>query len=80
MRHDSIGDVNGEVIGRVAPASLRHEDQVPRSVVGRASLHDRAKGKTTRDGSAKQELGHHSSEALSGLHRIYRKEQRECLL
>jgi hypothetical protein len=43
MRDDSVGDVDGEAIGRIARASLRHENEFPRSVVGRASLRDRAK-------------------------------------
>jgi hypothetical protein len=41
MRDGAVSDVDGEIIGRIARASLRHEEKVPRSVVRRASLCDR---------------------------------------
>jgi hypothetical protein len=44
MRHDSVGDVNGEIIDRIARASLRHKNEVPGSIVGRSSLCDGGQG------------------------------------
>ncbi len=81
MCDDTVGDVDGEVIGWIARASLRHEEQVPGSVVGRASLRDGGQG-NKRDCSCHAEqkiLHHHISEALSALPRIYGKEGRERL-
>ncbi len=81
MCDDTVGDVDGEVIGWIARASLRHEEKVPGSVVGRASLRDGSQG-NKRDCSCHAEqkiLHHHISEALSALPRIYGKEGRERL-
>ena len=38
---DSVADVDGEIIGRVARASLCHENEVPRSVIGRVCFRRR---------------------------------------
>ena len=38
MRHDSVRNIDGEVVGRIARASLRHEDEVPRAIVGRSRV------------------------------------------
>src|SRR5215471_17164761 len=68
MRDYSVGDVDREVIGRIACASLRHENEVPGSVIGRAGLRDRSHGKRACDRRAKEELFHHRfSEALAVL-------------
>jgi hypothetical protein len=44
MRDDAVSDVDGEIIGRIARASLRHEEKVPGTVVRRAGLCDRYEG------------------------------------
>ena len=44
MRDDTVGDVDGEVIRRIARASLREEDKVPGSIVRGARLHDGGQG------------------------------------
>src|SRR5262249_28263733 len=60
MRDYSVSNVDGEVIGRIARASLRDENEVPRSVVGRAGLRDGGEGnKEARDNSGKQKALHH---------------------
>ena len=41
MRDDAVSDVDRETIGRVARASLRHEDKVPGPVIRRAGLCNR---------------------------------------
>ena len=38
MRHNSVRNVDSEVVGRIACASLRHEDEVPRTIVGRSCV------------------------------------------
>jgi transcription initiation factor TFIIIB Brf1 subunit/transcription initiation factor TFIIB len=38
MCHNSVGDINGEVVAGVACASLRHEDEVPRTIVSRSRV------------------------------------------
>ena len=68
MRDNAVGDVDGEVIGRIACASLRYENEVPGSVIGRAGLRDGSQGKRACDRRAKQEPLHHRfSEALAML-------------
>jgi hypothetical protein len=34
MRHNSVRNIDSEVVGRIACASLRHEDEIPRTIVG----------------------------------------------
>jgi hypothetical protein len=67
MRHNSVSDVDGEVVGRVACALLRHEDEVPRTIVGRSRVCGRCQGNKTDDcRRAKQKLFHSDlSEALA---------------
>lgn len=36
MRHNSVGDIDGEAVAGIACASLRHEEEVPRAIIGRA--------------------------------------------
>jgi hypothetical protein len=56
---DSVADVDGEIIGRVARASLRHEEKVPRPVIRRAGLCDRYEGdKATRGYRGCEEVFH----------------------
>src|SRR6266480_6293778 len=76
MGNESISDVDREVIGRIARTSLRHEEKVPGSVVGRASLRDGGQGnKRDCNCQRKQRILHgHVSEALSALPRIYERE------
>jgi hypothetical protein len=38
MRHNSVRNINSEVVGWIACASLRHEDEAPRTIVGRSRL------------------------------------------
>lgn len=77
MRDDPVGDVDREVISRIARASLRHEEKVPGSIIGRSSLRDGGQGnKTACDRRGKQKpLHHYFSEALSALPRIYGEER-----
>ena len=44
MCHYSVGDVDGEMIGRIASASLRHENEVPGTIECRAGLRDGEEG------------------------------------
>jgi hypothetical protein len=78
MGDETVGDVDGEVISRIARASLRHEEKVPGSVIGRSSLCDGAQGdKTACDRRGKQKplyRYHYFSEALSALPQIYGEE------
>ena len=76
MANDSISDVDREVIGRIARASLRHEEKVPRTVVARSSLRDGGQGNKRDSGChAEQRILHyHISEALLALPRIYGRE------
>jgi hypothetical protein len=68
VRDDTVSDVDGEIIGRVARASLCHESEVPRPVVGRARFCSRGQDKAACERCEKQEiLHHHSSEALLAL-------------
>jgi hypothetical protein len=66
MGDDSIRDVDREVIGRIARAPLRHEEKVPGSIIGRASVRDGGQGnKRDRSRHAEQRiLHHHISEPL----------------
>ena len=38
MRHNSVRNIDSEVVGRIACASLRHEDEVPRTIIGRSRV------------------------------------------
>ena len=38
MRHNSVGNIDSEVVGRIACASLRHEGEVPGTIVGRSRV------------------------------------------
>jgi hypothetical protein len=38
LRHNSVRNIDGEVVGGIACASLRHEDEVPRTIVGRSRV------------------------------------------
>src|SRR5262245_46966962 len=40
MCHYSVGDVDGEIIGRITSASLCHKNEVPGTVVCRAGFRD----------------------------------------
>ena len=73
MGDDPISDVDGEVIGRIARASLRHEKQVPGAVLGRAGLHDGGQG-NKRDCGCQAEQGilhHHISVVLTFCRRLW---------
>src|SRR3954454_22830268 len=54
---DSIGDVDGEIIGRIARAPLRHEEKVPRPVIGRTSLRDGGQGNERETATVTQSKG-----------------------
>ena len=62
MRDDPVGDVDREVIARIARASLRHEDKVPWTVVSRAGLSDGGQGN-------KRDYGCQAKQRV--LHRLY---------
>ena len=50
MRHNSVRNIDSEVVGRIACASLRHENEVPGPIVRGAGLRDRdGNDKTGRD-------------------------------
>ena len=38
MRHNSVRNVDSEVVGRIACASLRDEGEDPRTIVGRSRV------------------------------------------
>jgi hypothetical protein len=38
MRHNAVRNIDSEVVGRIASASLRHEDEVPRTIIGRSGV------------------------------------------
>ena len=38
MRHNSVRNIDSEVVGGIARASLRHEGEVPGTIVGRSCL------------------------------------------
>jgi len=59
MRDNSVGDVDGEIVGRIASASLRHKDKVPGSIVRGAGVCRGCKGdKTARGCSISEKLFH----------------------
>src|ERR1700747_1216109 len=59
MPDDAIGDVDGEIIGRVACASLRYEDKIPGTVIRRTGLCDRYEGhQATRGYCGSEEVFH----------------------
>ena len=60
MGDDTISDVDREVIGRIARTALRHEEEIPRTVVSRASL------RTGRQGN-KRDCSCHAEQKI--LHR-----------
>jgi hypothetical protein len=66
MGDNSIIDVDREAIGRIARASLRDEEKVPGTVVGRASLRDGGQGNKRDCGCHAEQRSphHHISEAL----------------
>jgi hypothetical protein len=60
MRDYSVRDVDGEIIGRIASASLRHENEVPGTVVRRAGLRDGDEGdKAARGRRISDKLSHY---------------------
>ena len=60
MRYDSVGDVDREIVGRIARAPLRHEDKVPGSIVRRAGLCGGDKcDQATRGCRISEKLFHH---------------------
>jgi len=38
MRHNSVGNIDSEVVGSIAGAALRHEGEVPGAIVGRSRV------------------------------------------
>jgi hypothetical protein len=59
MRHDSVGNIDSEVVGRIACASLRHEGKVPGTIVGRSRVCGTRQGnKKTCCRCAKRKLSH----------------------
>ena len=57
MRDDTVGDVDGKVIRRIARASLREEDKVPGSIVGGTRLREGGQGN-------KRECGRHVGQGI----------------
>ena len=70
MRHNSVGNIDGEVIGGITCASLRHEDQIPRTIVSRSRACGMRQGnKADRCRREKQKPFHDNfSRALSEWH------------
>jgi len=59
MRDYSVGDVDGEIIGRIASASFRHENEVPGTIVRGAGLRDGDEGdKAARSRRISEKLSH----------------------
>ena len=62
MRHNAIENIDSEVVGRIAGASLRHEHQVPGTIVSRSRVCGRRQGSKTNDcRRAKRKLFHINS-------------------
>ena len=60
MRDDTVADVDREIVGRIARASLRHEEKVPGPIVGRAGLRGGDKcDQATRRCRISEKLFHH---------------------
>ena len=69
MCHDPVGDVDGEIISRIATTSLRHKDKVPRPVVRRARLRDGGEGNKACCGCCRQQkLFHRHSSTIMDPH------------
>jgi hypothetical protein len=61
MRHNSVRNIDGEVVGGIARALLRHEDEIPRTIVGRSRVCGMRHGnKTDYCSRAKRKLFHHN--------------------
>src|SRR5437868_13677524 len=67
MRYNSVGDVDREIVGRIARAPLRHKEKFSRTIVYRASLRRGSQHEATCGRQVKQNLYLHrnSSEASS---------------
>jgi hypothetical protein len=66
MRHNPIRNIDSEVVNRIACTSLRHEGEVPRTIVGRSCVCGIRQGnKNARSHCAKQELLHADFSKLS---------------
>ena len=62
MRHNAVENIDSEVVGRIAGASLRHEHQVPGTIVSRSRVCCRRQGNKTNDcRRAKRKLFHINS-------------------
>src|SRR5262245_43440302 len=73
MRDDAGSDVDGEIIGGVARASLRHEEKVPGPIVRRTGLCNRYEGDQATHGHRRcEEVFHYV------LH-CFRHSLRRCL-
>ena len=60
VRDDTVADVDREIVGRIARASLRHEDEVPGPVIRRAGVRGGDKcDQATRGGCIREKLFHH---------------------
>ena len=44
MRHNPVGDIDGEAVAGIACASLRHEEEVPRAIIRRPRVCGRRQG------------------------------------
>jgi hypothetical protein len=44
MRHDAVGNIDGEVVTGIACAALRHEDEIPGTIIGGSRVCDRCRG------------------------------------
>jgi len=66
MCHYSVGDVDGEIIGRIARSSLRHENEAPGAVECRAGLRDGVEGdQAAQDRHTGEKLLHCLLQAVS---------------
>jgi len=60
MRDNSVGDIDGEIVGRIAGAALRHENQVPGTIVAGARMRGGSEGdKTDPYHRISEKLFHH---------------------
>jgi len=66
MRDDSVGDVNGKIVGRIAAALLRDEEQVPGSVIERPSFRGRSQGSDTSNSRCEDQALHHLTFSNTG--------------
>lgn len=68
MCDDSVVDVNGKIVGRIAVAPLRDEEQIPGSVIERPTFSGRSQGSDTSHSHCEDQVLHHLTFSNTGWH------------